>query len=395
MHDPSARAVRCPRRAHAAPHGALMSLSTAERERYQRHLTLPEIGAAGQEKLKAARVLVVGAGGLGSPAAVYLAAAGCGTLGLVDFDAVDLSNLQRQILFRTADIGSSKAIAAAARLAELNPGIRITAHPVELTGANAADLVGQYDLVLDGSDRLSTRYLVNDACVLLRRPLVSAAIHRFEGQLLTYLPGVSACYRCAFPNGRHAVVADCATAGVLGVLPGVLGTLQATEALKLITGIGSPLAGRLLTYDALEMRFGEFRIARRRDCAVCGDAPSITELKDEPPMSDDGNLRRLSPADLQKLLQQAGPAPLLIDVREDYEFAAGHLVGAVHVPLSQLPQHLAQLAPDSDPVFICRSGMRSMSACTLALRAKVRSPANLEGGMKRWAAEIDPTIQVA
>ena len=372
-----------------------MSLSEAERERYQRHLSLPEIGAAGQEKLRAARVLVVGAGGLGSPAALYLAAAGVGTLGLVDCDAVELSNLQRQVLFRTADLGSPKAVAGAARLAELNPQIRVAAHAVELTAANAAALIGQYDLVLDGSDRLATRYLVNDACVLLRRALVSAAIHRFEGQLLTYIPGASACYRCAFPNGRNAIVANCATAGVLGVLPGVLGTLQATEALKLITGIGTPLAGRLLTYDALDMRFGEFRIARRRDCAVCGDSASITQLKDDPPMSDDGDVRRLAPAELDRLLKAPGAAPLLIDVREDYEWDAGHLEGAVHVPLSQLPQHLAQLAPDSAPVFICRSGMRSLSACALALRARVRSPANLEGGMQRWAAEIDPTIQVA
>jgi adenylyltransferase/sulfurtransferase len=372
-----------------------MSLSAAERERYQRHLSLPEIGAAGQEKLKAARVLVVGAGGLGSPAALYLAAAGCGTLGLVDFDVVDLSNLQRQVLFQTADLGQPKALAAATRLAALNPEIHINTHPLELVAANAAGLVGQYDLVLDGSDRLATRYLVNDACVLLRRPLVSAAIHRFEGQLLTYIPGDSACYRCAFPNGRNAIVANCATAGVLGVLPGVLGTLQATEALKLITGIGTPLAGRLLTYDALDMHFAEFRIARRRDCTVCGDAPSITELKDDQPMSDDGEVRRLSPADLDRLLKAPGAGPLLIDVREDYEFEAGHLEAAVHVPLSQLPQYLAQLAPDSEPVFICRSGMRSMSACALALRAKVRSPANLEGGMKRWAAEIDPAIEVA
>ena len=376
-----------------------VSLSAAERERYQRHLSLPEIGAAGQEKLKAARVLVVGAGGTSAPARCVCisAAARCGTLGLVDCDSVELSNLQRQVLFDTASLGQQKALAGAARLAALNPQVRIIAHPLELTATNAAGLVGEYDLVLDGSDRLATRYLVNDACVLLRRPLVSAAIHRFEGQLLSYIPGQSACYRCAFPHGQAALVANCATTGVLGVLPGVLGTLQATEALKLITGVGSALAGRLLTYDALDMRFGELRIARRPECAVCGDAPTITELKDEPPMRDDavpGDVRRLSPADLNQLLLQPGSAPLLIDVREDYEFEAGHLAGAIHVPLSELPQHLTQLAPDSDPVFICRSGMRSLSACALALRANVRSPANLEGGMTRWAeAEIDPTIQ--
>jgi adenylyltransferase/sulfurtransferase len=372
-----------------------VSLSDAERERYQRHLALPEIGVAGQERLKSARVLVVGAGGLGSPAALYLAAAGCGSLGILDCDTVELSNLQRQVLFATADLGEPKAVAGAARVAALNPEIRVTAHAVELTAANAAALIGQYDLVLDGSDRLATRYLVNDACVLLRRPLVSAAIHRFEGQLLTYIPGAGACYRCAFPNGQQAIVASCATAGVLGVLPGVLGTLQATEALKVITGVGVPLAGRLLTYDALEMRFGEFRIARRRDCAACGEAPSIQDLKDPALMSQDGEVRRITPAELNQLLQAPGTAPLVIDVREDYEWEAGHLAQAVHVPLSRLPQHLRQLASDSDPVFICRGGMRSMSACALALRANVRSPANLEGGMKRWAAEIDPTLEVA
>jgi sulfur-carrier protein adenylyltransferase/sulfurtransferase len=376
-----------------------MNLSATERERYQRHLSLPEIGVAGQEKLKAARVLVVGAGGLGSPAALYLAAAGCGTLGLLDYDVVELSNLQRQVLFDTDSVGRPKAEAARARLAALNPQIRLVAHPLELTPGNAREVIGQYDLVLDGSDRLATRYLVNDACVLMRRPLVSAAIHRFEGQLLTYVPGRGPCYRCAFPGGQDALVGNCATVGVLGVLPGVLGTLQATEALKLITGVGTPLTGRLLTYDALDMRFGEFRIARRSDCAVCGDAPSITELKDGQPMRDaaiPAAVRHLAPADLQRLLvQPPAPAPLLIDVREEYEFAAGHIKGAINVPLSRLPQHLAQVAPDADPVFICRSGMRSMSACALALRAQVRSPANLEGGMTRWAAEIDPAIEVA
>ncbi len=366
--------------------------------RYQRHLSLAEVGPAGQEKLKAARVLVVGAGGLGSPAALYLAAAGCGTLGLLDCDAVELSNLQRQILFDTSAVGLPKAVAGAERLAALNPDIRVIAHPLELTATNAAALVAQYDLVLDGSDRLATRYLVNDACVLGHRPLVSAAIHRFEGQLLTYVPDQGPCYRCAFPHGRGAIVANCATAGVLGVLPGVLGTLQATEALKLITGVGTPLTGRLLIYDALELHFSEFRVARRSDCAVCGNAPSITLLKDDSPMPDpaSADVRHLAPADLSRLLQDGGgQAPLLVDVREDYEFEAGHLKDAVHVPLGQLPPYLGTLAPDSAPVFICRSGMRSMSACALALRAGVHKPANLDGGMLRWAAEIDPSIDVA
>src|SRR5215468_11277385 len=260
--------------------GSALSLSRSERERYRRHLALAEIGPAGQEKLKAARVLIVGAGGLGSPAALYLAAAGCGTLGLLDGDRVDLTNLQRQVLFDSESLGQLKAEAGRERLAALNPEVRIIAHALELRAANVRALFAQYDLVLDGTDRLSTRYLINDACVILHKRLVSAAIHRFEGHLMTYVPGEGPCYRCIFPQAADGMVANCAEAGVLGVLPGVLGTLQATEAIKLITGIGEPLTERLLTYDALEMRFTEFRVTRRRDCAVCGDTPTIREPED-------------------------------------------------------------------------------------------------------------------
>jgi len=375
-----------------------MTLSTAERARYQRHLSLKEIGADGQEKLKAARVLIVGAGGLGSPAALYLAAAGCGTLGLVDFDRVDVSNLQRQVLFDTAALEQPKAEAGRARLAALNLEIRVIAHALELKAANVRSLLEGYDLVVDGSDRLSTRYLVNDACVLLGRPLISAAIHRFEGQVMTYVPGHGPCYRCLFPEAADGVVANCAEAGVLGVLPGVLGTLQATEAIKLITGVGTPLLGRLLTYDALELRFQEFRVERRSDCAVCGDAPTITEPRDPPRQSaqapQDG-VRRLTPRALETLLGAAQPAPPLIDVREPWEFDTSHLEGALNIPLGELPARLAEIPRGGAPVFICRSGGRSMRACQLALRAGIAAPANLEGGMLGWAAEVDPTIPVA
>jgi adenylyltransferase/sulfurtransferase len=374
-----------------------MTLSASERARYQRHLSLREIGAAGQEKLKAARVLIVGAGGLGSPAALYLAAAGCGTLGLVDFDRVDLSNLQRQVLFDSAALGQPKAEAGHARLAALNPEIRVVAHALELRAANVRALLSDYDLVIDGSDRLSTRYLVNDACVLLGRPLISAAIHRFEGQLMTYVPGRGPCYRCLFPQAPDGVVANCAEAGVLGVLPGVLGTLEATEAIKLITGVGTPLAGRLLTYDALELRFQEFRVERRPDCAVCGDAPTITEPRDPPPpprTAQDG-VRRLTPRALHaQLAPGGGAAPPLIDVREPWEYESGHLPGAVNIPLGELPQRLAEIPRAASAVFICRSGGRSMRACTLALEAGIASPANLEGGMLAWAADVDPTMPV-
>jgi adenylyltransferase/sulfurtransferase len=375
-----------------------MSLTESERARYARHLTLAEIGLAGQEKIKSARVLVVGAGGLGSPAALYLAAAGCGTLGLLDCDPLEESNLQRQILFDTGALGRSKAVAGRERLLALNPEIRVNAHELELCAANALEIIAAYDLVLDGSDRLATRYVVNDACVLSGRPLVSAAVHRFEGQLFTYVPGRGPCYRCLFPHAEDGVVANCAQAGVLGVLPGVLGTLQATEALKLITGIGEPLLGRLLTYDALAMRFRELRARRRSDCAVCGDTPSISEPKDPQPMNRSGaseNVRRLSVADLDTLLRAPAGAPPLIDVREVHEFEVGHLSGSVNIPLGTLPQRLHELSDRGAPVFICRSGGRSMAACQMALAANIASPANLEGGLLAWSAQIDPTVRVA
>jgi len=375
-----------------------VTLSASERERYQRHLTLVEIGAAGQEKLKAARVLVVGAGGLGSPAALYLAAAGCGTLGLLDCDRVELSNLQRQVLFDSSAIARSKAEAGRERLASLNPEIRVVAHALELKAANVRAVFKDYDLVLDGTDRLATRYLVNDACVILGLPLVSAAIHRFEGQVMTYVPGQGPCYRCVFPQAPEGGVANCAQAGVLGVLPGVLGTLQATEAIKLITGVGDPLIGRLLTYDALEMRFHEFRVARRPDCAVCGTAPTITEPRDPaapPPDAVAGAVRRITAGALNELLHDArAPAPRLVDVREVHEFSAGHLEGSVNIPLGELPRRLAEIAPHDAPVFICRSGGRSLAACQLALRAGVAAPANLEGGLLAWAAAIDPSLRL-
>jgi adenylyltransferase/sulfurtransferase len=371
-----------------------MGLSSNERERYRRHLALSEIGAQGQERLKAARVLIVGAGGLGSPAALYLAAAGCGTLGLLDCDRVDLSNLQRQVLFDSTRLGQSKAGAGRERLAALNPEVRINAHAVELKAANVREVFAQYDLVLDGTDRLTTRYLINDACVILHKPLVSAAIHRFEGHVMTYVPGQGPCYRCIFPQAADGMVANCAEAGVLGVLPGVLGTLQATEAIKLITGVGEPLSGRLLTYDALEMRFMEFRVTRRRDCAVCGDTPTITEPEDmQRHTATPEGVRRLTAAELHELLQR-GEKPLLVDVREDAEWAAGHLPGALHIPLGELPQRLAEIPPQADAVFICRSGGRSMAACQMALRANIRSPANLEGGLLAWAGTIDPSLRV-
>jgi adenylyltransferase/sulfurtransferase len=356
-------------------------------QRYARHLALAEIGPAGQARLAAARVLVVGSGGLGSPAALYLAAAGIGTLGIVDFDTVDLSNLQRQVLFGTDDIGRPKVEAARDRLAALNPGIRIVAHETRVDAGNAAALFAGYDLILDGSDRLSTRYLVNDACVLGGKPLVSAAIHRFEGQAMTYVPGKGPCYRCLFPDAEKALVPSCAEAGVLGVLPGVMGSLQATEAVKLVLGIGEPLLGRFLVYDALALRFQEFRFARRHDCAACGDSPRITSLEPstEPGMSQ---LEHWSPAQLAQVLE-SGEADrhVLVDVREPQEWAMGRIPGSLHIPLAQIPARFAEIPQDRLAVFICAAGMRSLAACRFAVQSG-RDAVNLEGGLYAWSAEF-------
>jgi adenylyltransferase/sulfurtransferase len=374
-----------------------MSLTPSDLARYSRHLALREIGVAGQEKLKAAKVLVIGAGGLGSPSILYLAAAGVGTIGIVDFDTVDVSNLQRQVLFDTASIGEPKVEAAAQRLRALNPEIKIVVHQVELRANNVREIFIDYDIVLDGTDRFATRYLTNDACVILGKPLVSAAIHRFEGQALTYIPGRGPCYRCLFPEApTDGLIPNCAEAGVLGVLPGVLGTIQATEAIKLVTGIGEPLLGRLLTYDALSMRFDEFKFARRDDCAVCGMHPTITQPQDAPELCSVETLqaiRRLSARQLKPLLDDATLA--LIDVREPQEFQAGHLQNALNIPVAQLANRLQELPPSRTPVFLCRSGARSLAACAIASRAGISSTAHLEGGLLAWANEVDNDFVVA
>lgn len=365
----------------------MTTLTPADLARYQRHLVLNEVGVAGQEKLKAARVLVVGTGGLGSPSALYLAASGIGTLGLVDCDTVDVTNLQRQVLFDTSDVGRPKTTAAAERLQALNPDLKLVVHAVELNAANVLGIISDYDVVLDGTDRVGTRYIVNDACVLLRKPLVSAAIHRFEGQAMTYVPGKGPCYRCLFPE-PSTEIPNCATAGVLGVLPGVLGTLQATEAIKLVLGIGEPLTGRLLTYDALDLSFREFSFKRRADCAVCGDRPTITAPRDLDRAP--AGVRRLSPRELHEELQ-ANAGLVLIDVREPHEFATGHLPGARNIPVNDLASRLSEIPAGRTPVFVCLSGARSLAACTLAVEAGIVRPAQLEGGMRAWEKDLPPS----
>jgi molybdopterin/thiamine biosynthesis adenylyltransferase/rhodanese-related sulfurtransferase len=353
--------------------------------RYARHLALTEIGAAGQQRLAASSVLVIGAGGLGSPAALYLAAAGVGTLGIVDHDRIEISNLQRQILFATSEVGAGKAQTASARLRALNPDLQVVAHEVKLTEANVMQLLAAYDVILDGTDRLATRYLINDACVLLGKPLVSAAIHRFEGQAMTYLPGTAPCYRCLYPQSPEDLVPNCAEAGVLGVLPGVMGSLQATEAIKVLLGIGQPLAGRLLVYDALSLTFDEFRFQRRTDCAVCGDHPTITTIS-LPKESRLSGITEWTPQQLaQELKSGVDDRLLLVDVREPYEWAAGRLPGSVHIPLGTLPQRVGEIPAGVTPVFICAAGGRSMAACRF-LAAQGRSVVNLAGGVSAWSS---------
>jgi len=373
-------------------------LTPADRERYSRHLVLREIGVAGQEKLKAARVLVIGAGGLGSPSALYLAASGVGTIGVIDCDNVDMSNLQRQVIYDTASVGTPKATAARHRLLALNPQIELVAHQVELRADNVLQLFEGYDIVLDGTDRFGTRYLANDACVILRKPLVSAAIHRFEGQAMTYVPERGPCYRCLFPAPPgEGLVPNCAEAGVLGVLPGVMGTIQATEAIKLIVGAGEPLIGRLLTYDALAMRFDEFSFKRRADCAVCGDHPTITAPQDAPQICTAEaleNIRTLAANELRTLLKERGAAVSIVDVREPREFSASHLPGATNIPVGELHSRMGSL-PKGLVVFVCRRGARSLTSAALASRAGVEDIAHLEGGLLAWARDVDTGFEVA
>jgi adenylyltransferase/sulfurtransferase len=377
-----------------------VALSAHELARYSRHILLSEIGSEGQERLRAGRVVVVGAGGLGSPALLYLAAAGIGTLGLIDCDAVDLSNLQRQVLYDSRDVAQAKASAAQRRLADLNPDIAVVAHAVELRASNAREILSNYDVVVDGCDRLGTRYLVNDACVLLRRPMVSAAIHKFEGQALTYVPDRGPCYRCLFPEPAQAEVPTCAQAGVLGVLPGVLGAIQAAEAIKILLGIGDLLIGRLLTFDALDMRFREFPFQRSPDCPVCGDHPTITGLeeRDAAPEPQVAAIRRLSPEQLKSLLRPAtgrDPRPVIVDVRDTNEFNAGHLPGATSIPLSELDGRIRELAPGQVTVFVCRSGKRSEHACGVAARSGLTKVAHLEGGLLAWREAVDRSLFIA
>ncbi len=356
-------------------------------DRYSRQTILPEIGPAGQEKLRTARVLIVGAGGLGSPVSLYLAAAGVGTIGLVDFDRVDATNLHRQILYGTSSVGRPKLEAARERLTDLNDEIRVVTHDARLTSENALQIMRGYDVVVDGTDNFATRYLVNDACMILGIPNVYGSIFRFDGQVSVFATKEGPCYRCLYPTPPPPhLVPSCAEGGVLGVLPGVVGTLQATEAIKLITGAGETLAGRLLLFDALRATFRTMKLRRR-----CEEHEKITTLINYEEFCSPMHERDITPAEVNEKINDL----VLIDVREPYEWSAGHIDQATHIPLAQVPQRLAEIPKDKDVVMICRSGGRSGRAQEYLLQNGYTRVKNMIGGMQRWARDVDSSIAVA
>ena len=370
-------------------------LSNEERVRYSRHLTMPEVGIDGQRRLKAAHVLCIGAGGLGSPAALYLAAAGVGTIGIVDFDDVDLSNLQRQILHGTKDIGRSKLESARDRLRDANPNIEVELHECRFSSENASELVARYDLVVDGSDNFPTRYLSNDVCVFARRPNIYGSIFRFDGQSTVFAPHLGGpCYRCLFPEPpAPGTIPNCAEAGVLGVLPGIIGMVQAIETIKLILGVGEPLIGRLLHFEALKMKFRELKLRRDPQCPVCGDAPTITAPIDyEQFCGIAADVPAISVHDLKRK-RDAREAIQLIDVREPFEFEIARIDGAKLIPLGQLANRLHELKQNGQTVVHCHTGMRSAQAVQMLRQTGFTNVYNLEGGIDAWANEIDPAVQ--
>lgn len=379
-----------------------MSLTPDELRRYARHVVLPQVGLAGQERLKASSVLVVGLGGLGSPAALYLVAAGVGRLGLLDFDLVDESNLQRQVLHGTTAVGTSKVESARGRLHDLNPGIDLRAHDEPLTTANALALIGAYDVIVDGTDQFATRYLVNDACVITGKPNVYGSVYRFEGQVSVFAARGGPCYRCLFPEPPAAeTVPSCTEGGVLGVLPGIIGSLQAAEAIKLIVGAGTPLIGRLLHFDALTMGMREVSFNRDADCPMCGDRSPRELLADydafcgtspprtHQPMTDD-NVELTAP-ELRTILD-AGRKPWLLDVREPWEYSTARIDGATLIALGELASRVDEVPRDADVVVYCHHGMRSARAVSTLRHAGWKRVRNLTGGIDRWSIEVDPKV---
>src|SRR5687768_1789669 len=380
-------------------------LSQDEIRRYSRHLIMPEVGIDGQRKLKASSVLCIGAGGLGSPAAMYLAAAGVGRIGIVDFDVVDFSNLQRQLLHGTSDVGRSKLASAKDRLHGLNPHVDIDTYETSLSSQNALDLFAPYDVILDGTDNFPTRYLVNDACVISGKPNAYGSIFRFEGQASVFATKEGPCYRCLYPEPPPpGLVPSCAEGGVLGVLPGIIGVIQATEAIKLMLGIGEPLIGRFLIYDALNMKFRELRLRKDPECPVCGTNPTVTKLIDyeqfcgmrpEPaaaPATGAAAVRdwEITSVELKKKLD-AGETPFILDVREPNEYQINRIPGSVLIPLGELPRRYQELPKDREIISQCKMGSRSAKAMDFLKTVGFTNVKNLKGGILDWVDKVDPS----
>src|ERR1044071_7653714 len=368
--------------------------------RYSRHLIMPEVALEGQKKLKAAKVLCIGAGGLGSPLALYLAAAGVGRLGIVDFDVVDFTNLQRQIIHSTANVGRPKLDSAKERIAEINPFVQVDKHEVALTSENALELFADYDIIVDGTDNFPTRYLVNDACVLMGKPNVYGSIFRFEGQATVFYAKEGPCYRCLYPEPPPpGLVPSCAEGGVLGVLPGIIGVIQAIETVKLILGKGDSLIGRLVLFDALKMKFRELKLRKNPDCPICGVNPTIHELIDyqefcgvtHQPQVDVGADFEITPAELKEKMDR-GDQFVLVDVREPEEYAIARIPGSKLIPRATLPERLHELSTADDIVVHCKSGVRSGKAVEFLKEAGYRRVKNLVGGITRWSDDVDPSV---
>lgn len=379
-----------------------MELTNDEIRRYSRHLILPEVGMEGQRKIRAASVLCIGAGGLGSPIALYLAAAGIGKLGLIDFDTVDFSNLQRQILHGTKDVGRPKGESARDTLKSINPEVEVELYNVALASDNAMGIIAKHDVVVDGTDNFPTRYLTNDACVLLKKPNVYGSIFRFEGQASVFAPELGGpCYRCLYPEPPPpGMVPSCAEGGVLGILPGIIGCVQATEILKLILGRGDLLIGRLLLYNALNMKFRELKLRRDPQCPVCGENPSVTKLIDyqqfcgvsPEPQTAEAHPDEVTVQDMQKALQDASLGIRVIDVREPDELEIARVDGVPQLPLSQLPQRFVELNPNQSYYLHCKKGGRSLKALRFLREQGFKHVKSVRGGITAWSEEIDPEV---
>jgi molybdopterin/thiamine biosynthesis adenylyltransferase/rhodanese-related sulfurtransferase len=379
-----------------------MELSNEEIRRYSRHLILPEVGVAGQKRIKATSVLCIGAGGLGSPIAMYLAAAGIGRLGIVDFDTVDFSNLQRQIIHGTEDVGRHKGESARDTLKSINPGVDVTLHSVRLSSENALDIIKQYDIVVDGTDNFPTRYLTNDACVLLKKPNIYGSIFRFEGQASVFAPHLGGpCYRCLYPEPPPpGMVPSCAEGGVLGVLPGIVGCIQATEILKLALGKGTSLVGRLVLFDALELKFKELKLRRDPHCPICGDQPTIKELIDydqfcgipAEPVNAGANPDEVTVQEMKKALDDPKLGIKVIDVREPDEYQIAHVEDVPLIPLSTLPQRFTDLDPNQQYYIHCKVGVRSMKALNFLREQGFKYLKSVKGGISAWSDEIDHNV---